>query len=53
MTGEKLKMKTTSLTLGLNNPENPGTNIEFNVWLGGKSHVAQRNAMHGRYHGSS
>ena len=42
-------MKSHSITVGFNNPENPGTTIETNFWFGGKSHVAQRNALQGKY----
>lgn len=49
MIGKELKMKTHSLTFGFNNPENPGTSITLNTWLGGKTHIAQRDALHARY----
>ena len=42
MIGQELKMKTHSISVGFNRPEKAGTHIEMNLWLGGKSHVAQR-----------
>ena len=46
-------MKNHSITFGFNNPENPGSTVEAKLWLGGKSHVKQRNDLHSRYNGTS